>query len=225
MTSLRAFLAKRDAASLLRLLSTVLAGSLIAVAFALPQVVAYLEYCTPDTTRPWCSRTIPSIYSWVQEHYWHVGLLAYWTPNNIPLFLLAAPMIAVLFVTALSALLHPSELAASASVSTATNPNPNLTPSPETKLFKHVLAQLAIPQIILATMAITSFHVQIINRISSGCALWYIVLAIILKDQRPHDLPGFLGLLKGRKTQVLVRLMAAYAIVQGGLYAAFLPPA
>lgn len=221
--SLRALLAKRDAASLLHLLSTGVAGSLIAVAFALPQVVAYLEYCTPDITRPWCSRTIPSIYSWVQEHYWHVGFFAYWTPNNIPLFLLAAPMIALLFITALSALLNPSQLSASASASPDTKSKP--TSSPETKLFKHIVFQLAIPQIILATMAVTSFHVQIINRISSGCALWYIVLAIILNDQRPNGQSGFLALLNGRKSQVLVRLMAAYAIVQGGLYAAFLPPA
>lgn len=121
--SLRALLAKHDTASLLRLLSTGIAGSLIAVAFAVPQVVAYLEYCTPDASRPWCSRTIPSIYSWVQEHYWHVGFLAYWTPNNFPLFLLAAPMIVMLFITALSALTDPSELSTSASIGSATNPN------------------------------------------------------------------------------------------------------
>jgi hypothetical protein len=31
--------------------------------------------------------------------------------------------------------------------------------------------------------------------------------------------------LGGRNREVLVRVMVAYAIVQGGLYAAFLPPA
>ena len=96
----------------------------------------------------------------------------------------------------------------------------------ERKLFTRVLRQLAVPQIVLAVMAVTSFHVQIINRISSGCVVWYVVLAILLSDggrRMPHQ-SGLLGVLGGR-TELLVRVMAAYAVVQGGLYAAFLPPA
>jgi phosphatidylinositol glycan class V len=74
-------------------------------------------------------------------------------------------------------------------------------------------------------MATTSFHVQIINRISSGCALWYIVLAVLVVDRSGRPQQGLPGVLGGRNREVLVRVMVAYAIVQGGLYAAFLPPA
>ena len=35
-----------------------------------PQYLAYLEYCTPLAKRPWCSKWIPSIYTWVQSEYW-----------------------------------------------------------------------------------------------------------------------------------------------------------
>jgi phosphatidylinositol glycan class V len=220
ITCLRAFFKAPNASNLTRLLATILAGSFIAIGFALPQVIAYFQYCTPELSRQWCAHFPPSIYSWVQKHYWNVGFLSYWTPNNIPLFLLAAPMLAVLSTTALVALLQPQNF-----LSAIDGPSKAVSES-ERKLFTHVCFQLAVPQIILAVMATTSFHVQIINRISSGCALWYVVLAVLVdggNEPKVHQ-QGLLGLLRGRK-EVLVRAMVGYAVVQGGLYAAFLPPA
>lgn len=39
-----------------------------------PQYLAYTQYCaelpTVTQARPWCSRTLPSVYTWVQEQYW-----------------------------------------------------------------------------------------------------------------------------------------------------------
>ena len=62
-----------DRRSIFKLSSTVIGGIMIAVGFALPQYIAYNEYCVtgPKTSRrPWCEATVPSIFSWVQEHYW-----------------------------------------------------------------------------------------------------------------------------------------------------------
>ena len=77
-------------------------GSLI------PQALAWREYCY-DTgassiiDRPiWCEGLIPSIYTHVQAHYWGVGFLKYWTLSNLPLFLLAAPMLVLLAVSGYS---------------------------------------------------------------------------------------------------------------------------
>jgi Gpi18-like mannosyltransferase len=57
-----------------RLLFIILGGSFVALGGAFPQYVAYVEYCgldSPDTQlRPWCTSFLPSIYSWVQSHYW-----------------------------------------------------------------------------------------------------------------------------------------------------------
>lgn len=49
------------------------AGALMAFGSVIPQYVAYREFCVtnPDLeARPWCRKMIPSIYSWVQSHYW-----------------------------------------------------------------------------------------------------------------------------------------------------------
>lgn len=50
----------------------VLGGLSVGAGFALPQTFAYLDYCVPVPLRPWCTEMIPSIFSFVQAHYWCV---------------------------------------------------------------------------------------------------------------------------------------------------------
>lgn len=52
--------------------ATVLGGLLVASGSILPQAVAWSTYCQPDSDiwRPWCSNTVPSIYTFVQAEYW-----------------------------------------------------------------------------------------------------------------------------------------------------------
>jgi phosphatidylinositol glycan class V len=55
------------------LASLMIGGLLVLSGLLVPQIVAYRMYCTDsiaDARQPWCSRTIPSIYAWVQERYW-----------------------------------------------------------------------------------------------------------------------------------------------------------
>lgn len=82
-----------------------------------------------------------------------------------------------------------------------------------------MLTRLAIPQGILAVMAFTSYHVQIINRISSGYPLWYWFLVTSAVDIETSSLK------KSRALVVAVYGMVAYALVQGVLFGSFLPPA
>eukprot|EP00611_Tribonema_gayanum_P030198 TRINITY_DN8320_c0_g1_i1.p1 TRINITY_DN8320_c0_g1~~TRINITY_DN8320_c0_g1_i1.p1 ORF type:complete len:482 (+),score=100.99 TRINITY_DN8320_c0_g1_i1:86-1531(+) len=81
-------------------LATVLQIALIISPYAAFQGYAYQKFCVAASSKalqmhPWCLRTVPSLYAWVQERYWGVGLLRYYTVRNIPNFLLAAPVVAV----------------------------------------------------------------------------------------------------------------------------------
>lgn len=59
-------------ANVRRLLAAGIGGLCVGVGFLLPQYIAYVEYCTPSDIQPreWCERNIPSIYTFVQDHYW-----------------------------------------------------------------------------------------------------------------------------------------------------------
>lgn len=202
---------QRKWAQALRLGSTILGGILIGAGYILPQIEAYQAYCTLGNLRPWCEETFPSIYTYVQARYWNVGFLHYWTLSNLPLFALAAPMLALLSLTAVDALLSAAR---GKSIS-------------ETRLSKNIMARLALPQLMLTLLAITNFHVQIINRISSGYPIWYIMLAISLhrSDDNGEAVPSEIVKVLRNKSKWIVRSAVVYAAVQGGLFASFMPPA
>jgi len=99
---------------------------------------------------------------------------------------------------------------------------------------------LASPQILLALLALTTFHVQIVNRIATGYPIWYIVIAAGIvspnlldrkvKSTRPGADKSFVRQVQdhlGRPSsqKLIFRGMFMYSIIQGGLYASFMPPA
>ncbi|KAK0247491.1 ER membrane glycoprotein subunit of the GPI transamidase complex-like protein [Friedmanniomyces endolithicus] len=256
---MQSILHTRDGEQITRFLATLTAGALVAIGFAAPQVFAYIGYCTNGNTRPWCSALPPSIYTFVQSHYWNVGFLRYWTLSNLPLFALALPVGWLMVASALPSILQTEDLnqaiAGPKQVDARSQPFP---PPPQTstreeKVFMHCLQRLALPQLVLVGLAATSFHVQIINRISSGYPVWYLMLAVQIcvsggwqeetgsegrmgqrgsgvgeGDKSAGDgeefVAGLFGL-KKVKPEWVVRGMVTYAAVQAGLYASFLPPA
>ncbi|KAL7775022.1 hypothetical protein CFE70_005938 [Pyrenophora teres f. teres 0-1] len=72
-----------------------------------------------------------------------------------------------------------------------------------------------------AIMAVTSFHIQIVNRIASGYPMWYLVIAQWLVDSQSTDRTEK----PSPKAQWIIRGFVVYSLVQGMLYANFLPPA
>ncbi|KAF2830604.1 GPI mannosyltransferase 2 [Ophiobolus disseminans] len=205
-----------------RIIVTCVSGSFVALGFVWPQYLAYAEFCAPNREpqgRLWCMSTVPSIYSWVQSHYWNVGLFRYWTLPNLPLFLMAAPMLWLL--------LESSAMVIRSSFQPPKRgrpvPQPGVTGvSKTTSRATHCFPELVIPQLVLSIAAITSFHVQIVNRISSGYPTWYLMVATWLV----HGLSASSSKANlQQKSQWIVRGMIVYAIVQGMLFANFLPPA
>ena len=132
----------------------------------------------------------------------NVGFLRYWTPGNIPLFLLATPVIYLLMKSGMEMLKAPM-----ASLSK----NLVFSSLASRECF---VRSVALSQLILAALAVTHYHVQVITRISSGYPLWCFWLASKLGDAK--------GSVTGRK---FVIFMVMYATVQGALFASFLPPA
>lgn len=65
-----AFLHQPTFARLTLLASLIIGGLFIAAGSVVPQTVAWFRYCNDAEPRPWCSRLIPSIFTFVQGHYW-----------------------------------------------------------------------------------------------------------------------------------------------------------
>lgn len=110
----------------------------------------------------------------------------------------------------------------------------------EKTAFARCVRRFALPQIVLAVLTLMNFHVQIINRISSGYPMWYLVIALAIVTERNETKSTgsssrsrlalsdalMIRLLGSVKIQEwLVRSMIMYAMIQGGLYASFMPPA
>ncbi|KAM3075509.1 ER membrane glycoprotein subunit of the GPI transamidase complex-like protein [Clarireedia jacksonii] len=205
-------------AKIRRIIITGLGGICTGAGFFLPQYLAYQEYCGGGghkSMRSWCTNMPPSIYTFVQEYYWNCGLWRYWTVSNVPLFLLATPMIAMMLTSGLWAL--------------------RANVFDESKQFvrdrvqlqnPQVLRTLAVSQLLLTTLTVTSAHVQIITRISSSYPIWIWYLAASVTRVDGLALPNVGDIIpKGLTFTSIGRFMVMYAIIQGGLFSSFLPPA
>ncbi|KAK4200843.1 GPI mannosyltransferase 2 [Triangularia verruculosa] len=186
-----------------RLAALGIGGICVALGSIIPQTIAYGEFCSGASDvepRPWCQASLPSIFTFVQEHYWNVGFLRYWTISNLPLFLLATPMLAILVRSGVEQL-----------TSSARQPVTAAKPVESSQLTS-LVQSAAVAQVVLAVLAIAMYHVQIITRISSGYPLWYWWVAGSLI--RGEKMGGY-----------IVKFMILYALIQGVLFTSFLPPA
>jgi phosphatidylinositol glycan class V len=148
----------------------------------------------------------------------NVGFFRYWTVSNLPLFLLAAPILWLLVASSVTALrscvqrpLHRRPIPRDGETSHPRNGSSAICTLPE----------LALPQLLLAVTATTSFHIQIVNRIASGYPVWYLLIATWLVDRQV----AYATMKPSREEQWIVRGVVVYALSQGMLFANFLPPA
>ena len=125
-------------------------------------------------------------------------MFRYWTLSNIPLFLLAAPTLVILFKSGLWGIQRAQWGA-------------------------DLMPRLAITQLFLSGMAFVGYHVQIITRLSSGCIVWYWWVADMIMDAGSERTPKEQQ--RRNESGWIVRWMVMYGLIQGVLFAAFLPPA
>lgn len=128
-------------------------------------------------------------------------MFRYWVLPNIPLFLLAAPMLTIMIASGLWGV------------------GVGATTGGQVIVFeKDTLRKLAFSQILLACMAIVSYHVQVITRLSSGYIVWYWWVA--------YRMSSGVRVEEGTDwSKWVVRYMVVYGVVQGVLFSGFLPPA
>lgn len=134
------------------------------------------------------------------------GFLRYWTLSNLPLFLLGTPIFALLTISAFSMLTQHHTTTSDTRTSEKFRKNPGHGSS-------QILRNMAISQLGLVLLTLTTAHVQIITRLASAYPVW---LWYTASSAQKGDAP----LLKG-----VVAFSVIYATIQAALFASFLPPA
>ncbi|OBA21917.1 mannosyltransferase [Metschnikowia bicuspidata var. bicuspidata NRRL YB-4993] len=134
------------------------AGLILGAAFLAAQIHSYVLVC-PSGRGAWCEARIPSLFAYAQSHYWGNGLFRYWTWNNVPNFVFAAPTV---FLLALAvryfAQIYPVE---------------------------RTLPVLAVNCVFLCLVMLFG-HVQIITRIHTFLPVVYWVVAGLLTQPDPR---------------------------------------
>ncbi|SCU80481.1 LAME_0B03356g1_1 [Lachancea meyersii CBS 8951] len=166
------------------------------------QYYAPYQYYCPERGE-WCAKKIwnlpvsyESLYSFIQSRYWNVGLLHYWTLNNIPNFIIALPNAIILWFSAI--------------YFSHQYPCPNLRPL------------VLIVRVFLVVMVFFA-HVQIINRVASFLPLhlWYIAdRHNKLKFTKDENMKG-----DDKLVRFYVIWLVFWLPLQTSLFASFLPPA
>jgi len=121
------------------------------------------------------------------------------------MFVLAAPMTLVLIKTGVDTLREGPRSTTDTTVSG---------PQPRGDRLTTLLHAIAASQVILAVLAVTNYHVQIITRLASAYPVWYWWIARSLAGQP-----------RSKIASGVVIFMVMYASIQAALFAFFLPPA
>jgi phosphatidylinositol glycan class V len=149
----------------------------------------------------------------------NLGFLRYWTISNMPLFLLAAPMLFILIQSAVWTWRSPL---ATIDATDPSKAHPDIRKLQRDAVDRYsAMRRIALPQLLLAILALTNYHVQIITRLSSAYPVWYWWLACSMISSGSQEQRSG----KCTKPWLVSRWMVMYALVQGGLFASFLPPA
>lgn len=210
--------------SSLKVLKQIIIGPLLSGTIMLI-VVVYYWYFVPfktfcPTVGEWCKTplitgieyvkfiTKQSFYSFVQNKYWNVGFLNYWTLSNIPNFLIAVPQFLILIKSVQYFQLKIRK----------NNQNG-----------KHTIMPLIIITILFMLVILSVAHVQIINRVSTFIPLhlWYISEVIL-----SHNLLSSNKILEKSNNKfdfLLIKLYLGWLFfwipIQTILFGLFLPPA
>lgn len=72
-------------------IQSIITGSILGSTFIGQNIHHYRTFC--PQRQGWCLNKFPSLFQYAQSHYWSNGFLSYWTLNNVPNFILVAPVL------------------------------------------------------------------------------------------------------------------------------------
>ncbi len=211
-----------------RTILSIALSAMVLSPFLYLQYGAYRVFCSGNSKHPpWCGAFPPSIYTYVQSKYWNGGLLRYWTPQQLPNFLLGAPPLALFFAYTLYYLRSAFVPRLQALVSSPTpNPRSSLDKSEESgddagarrsartlsPFLRPSLAPHVVHTLVMALLLLFASHTQIVLRVAASMPCIYWAAAWLLVER-----PG------------LGKWWVGWSVVWGAvscvLWAAFLPPA
>ncbi|KAI5889799.1 glycosyltransferase family 76 protein [Schizophyllum commune H4-8] len=231
--------------------------ALVFAPFVYHQYTGYRAFCTapgPPTTDltdlpSWCTNTLPLIYSHVQTAYWNVGFLRYWTLQQLPNFVIAAPPLAAIlsfafwhlrrtvpgYVAVLRTYVSQGKSTSpGAPIPSSTTTSPAITSQlPSAAPLPPFLSPALTPHVLHATfmalVLIFASHVQIVLRFAAAMPATYWAGAwLLVRDGTDSAAEGGRGSRAGRAWS-WGRAWVAWSVVWGALsvllWVAFLPPA
>ncbi|KAK7064211.1 GPI mannosyltransferase 2 [Favolaschia claudopus] len=151
-----------------RVLKCIILSAVPFTPFIAHNLAAYLAFCsTNNSPEPeWCTRRLPLIYSHVQSRYWDVGFMRYWTLQQLPNFIIAAPPLAAILAFSLHYLYRWSK-------------SPT---SPRRAFNSPSVAPHAIHAIVMSGMLLFASHTQIVLRLAASMPVTYWSAAWLLLE-------------------------------------------
>ena len=140
------------------------------------------------------------------EGFRNCGTLRYWTLSNLPLFLLATPVISVMVASGIWGLQHQR-----VETHNLSKGNTGEKHSIQNEADFPILRNLAVSQLLLTLPTFTTTHLQIISRLSSAYPVWMWFVSQSLVGGKS---------LSGKST---IRISIMYSLMQGRAFASFLP--
>ncbi|KND00381.1 GPI-anchor transamidase GPI18 [Spizellomyces punctatus DAOM BR117] len=206
------------ACSLGRVFQTLILCTVVAAPFLGFQYYAYHLFCgghPQQELRPWCMNAVPSLYNFVQKEYWNNGFLRYYRPQQIPNFVLAAPIFTISVAGIREYVKHDPLRFVSIGFRRSTR-NGNGT---NWVIFSSHLLPYVYLWTFLTFYCATMMHVQVVVRFftSMPCVYWFAAYLV-------------LGNVEGRRQgsqwgKAILTYFVLYGMVTTVLFANFLPPA
>jgi phosphatidylinositol glycan class V len=212
-----AHLLLRTVKFLIHLIFSCLSPCLIILsAYVLFQWYAYMLYCSKEgnlhaqkmsddwnqylaNTHPWCLKSLPHIYTYVQSQYWNVGFLKYYELKQIPNFLLASPIIGTSLVGIYSYMRHKPQRLLTLALSTGKYQTNSFYQCD--RAFAFVCYWTFLTLTCLFTM-----HIQVSTRFMASCPPIYWFLTQLI--QRPER-----KTIQTVEASIVIRLLGLYFVL------------